>query len=173
MAEVTLGDALKLAKEAEIKASELNSLLLQVSTITYTKDETPEKPETTVEEIDQQVMFQYKKARYLRQLVAQTNIETLNDFTMKNTIVTQAEAILLLSQLLKQKRIWNQLANNRPKTRLGNRYETIEYQEITYNLDNAKKDLSNIEHDIRTLRTCIDRVNINTILEIPDEYAEF
>ena len=172
MAKITLGEVLKLAKEAEGKIGELRNLRDEVSTISYALNEDPVQPEASVEELTTEINVLSAKVRYLRQMVAAMNLKTATDYKLNEHEITLAEALILLGQMLQDRRYIEKMAKRRPKTRDTDFQGNVEYTETTYDLDGMKKQLKSLDSDIRKLRITIDKANINTEVDIPDEVLE-
>ncbi len=170
---ITLGECLKIAKAIEEKIESLLAEREQVAIVRYFKDEEPEYPERTVEEISAEIAALAAKSRYLRQVVARANLNTKIDFEVNGEKISLAEGLLLLMQLLRERTCWKSLADKQQKTRNTDYYANVEYVEVTYDLAEAKKTYKNYEKQIRKLRLAIDRANINTEIEVPDDKIEY
>ncbi len=169
---IVLGEALRIAKDSEIRVKELRYLRDAVAFVTYAVGEAPEEPERTVDEVTKEINELSAKARYLRQLVANENLKQVTEFELDGDRITLAEALLLLSQMMAGREYIKTLANARPKVRKTGYNGIVEYTEVTFDIDKMKDSLKTIERDIQKLRIAIDKVNVTTELEVPDEVVE-
>ncbi len=168
---VTLGDLLKIAKDTQEEVDRLYSRRRTVSRVEYTAGEEPIQHDQTVNEVTLEIDTKLARIRHMRELIARYNLTETVDYRIRDTKITQAEALTLLGQLLREKREIDMFAQMAPRERMAMGSERVDYLEATFDPEYIKERSADLAQSIRKLRTAIDRVNINVEIEIPDSYV--
>ncbi len=171
---ITLGDTLKLASDMAQAVAGLRIKRGRVSTVTYSKDETPMEHDATVVELTEKIQTLNMRIRKCRELIAKCNLETELEYKIGDKPISLAEGLTLLGQLIYEQREVANLAQNEPMTRRhAPGSELVDYTILTYDpqiMHELKKEMG--KH-IRQLRAAIDRANITVEVELPDSYMDY
>ena len=169
--ELTLGECLKIAKDHTQEVERLTELRKDAAFVVHDKGELIEEPEQSVEELTDRINELNERVRVLRQVVAYYNLNTKLDIYLDSgRQIVLAEGITLLGQLLKERGEIGKLISE-PKTKRSRAPfgSATEYVSTTFDREKAQKYARTLDKEIRALRLAIDRANINTVVEVPDE----
>ena len=171
--QITVGETLKMAKDAEREIQRLNRQRLDEAFVYHDKDEEPEMPSTGVPVLTDKIMDLSAKVRLLRKKAAEANLTTRLDYPPEGPKLTLAEGITLLSQLLRERESVQRLIGEPERKResfgIAGGYH---YRTATYDLEKMTEYAQQLDESIRKLRTSIDRANVNTFIELTPEESE-
>ena len=162
---VCISELLKKVKDYESQVNELQAARNKDARITYIQGEEPIKPEKTFVEYTDKIRTIQDKIMNLRWIIADTNLITVSE---DNNDLSLAEMIVSLGQVSSELRYFEMFSKLKPKDRKTTFQNTVEYTEITYDLNDVKKQYDELKALKTKLQMEIDRLNLNTFIEIDD-----
>lgn len=167
--QVCISELLKTVKKIEERVSQLKALRSENATYSYVKDEKPIIPEITPEEITKQINELQNKIVFLRNKIAYLNSTAI----VPEFNTTLGGCIVMLGQCKGELPNYNTLANKQSLSRQTTYKGEVEYTQINYDMDYFKQLYDNTNDKISKLQMAIDRYNLNTMIDIDEEYLQY
>lgn len=166
---VCISELLKTANKMKEKVEELRSIRREGSIYSYITGEDPLIPDINVIKITEEIAEIEHKIRYLRNLIAKLNSTT----TIEKTGETLGSCIVRLGQAKNEISHLREFINRQPKIRRTTFKDQIEYTKINYNIDDIKDIYKKMQDLISDLQMEIDRCNLNTTVDVDEEFLKY
>lgn len=160
---ICISELIKTTKELEDSVKILKNIRNKNATVKYLKNEEKIAPEKDFDECTIEIEKINEQIRKNRKVLAELNCSTVSD----GFNLTLAELIVKLGQLTSEIISFENFTNKQKLSRTSKLYDnTVEYEEICYDLDKAKKKLSELKKEKMKIQMEIDRLNLNTFIDI-------
>ena len=155
-------EIIKLVKELEVEKADILAFEARNRKITYQKGEEKLVPDYNFGKVRDEVKCLNERIRKLKHILSVSNNTTIVD----EFGITIGECLVYMAQLNTEKTFLELMSRENPKSRATQFGGAVEYTELTYSIEDCKKELSCVNDLIKRLQIAIDRTNLTNLIEI-------